>query len=108
MASLTGSLVFGDKDVINQAQVERVAKLARLTLSEQEKVLYSQQLSAIISYFDALGLVDTDQVEPLAHPLPLTNVWRKDEVEVPPGQERSLAGAPASEKGYFRVPKITE
>ena len=63
-------------------QVRKVARLARLELSEPDLARMQQQLSAILDYIDQLNKLDTDGVEPLAHPLPVQNVFRPDE-EVP-------------------------
>lgn len=94
--------------MIGVKEVEHVAKLARLALSEDEKKLYAEQLGKIMDYFDELKAVDTTGVEPLAHPLPVTNVMREDVVVTPPGREVLLKNAPDQERGYFRVPKIGE
>lgn len=93
-------------DLISIEDVEHVAKLARLALTDQEKVTYAKQLSAIIGYFSELKDVDTTNVEPMTQVLPLTNVMREDVVVAPPGNASMLANAPARENGYFRVPKI--
>ena len=93
-------------DLISIKDVEHVAKLARLALTEEEKVTYAKQLSAIIGYFSELKDVDTSNIEPMAQVLPLTNVMREDKVKTPPGNAVMLANAPARENGYFRVPKI--
>lgn len=92
--------------MISIKDVEHVAKLARLALSEEEKEIYAKQLARIIENFNELKEVDTTGVEPLAQPLPLPNVMRQDEIETPPGHEVLLKSAPAAENGYFRVPKI--
>lgn len=94
--------------MISIKDVEHVAKLARLSLSDQEKELYTEQLAKILDYFDELKKVDTTGVEPLAHALSIVSVMRDDEVSPPPGRELLLKGAPAAENGYFRVPKIGE
>ncbi len=94
--------------MISSANVEHIAKLARLTLSEEEKSLYTEQLARIIGYFDELAAVDTTGVEPMSHALPVVNVMRQDKVETPPGHEILLKTAPDSEKSFFRVPKIGE
>lgn len=102
LPSFVGGKVIGLKDV------EHVAKLARLALSEEEKSLYSQQLSKIIGYFAELQKLDTGGVEPLAHAQSVNNVWREDRVISPPGADLLLSSAPCPENGYFRVPKIGE
>ena len=86
--------------------VEHVAKLARLRLTEEEKILYTEQLSKIIGYFDELAAIDTTGVEPMSHALPVINVMREDEIETPPGHEALLKSAPKREGAFFRVPKI--
>lgn len=92
--------------MISSADVEHIAKLARLTLSEEEKCLYTEQLGRIIGYFDELKEVDTTGVEPMSHALPVVNVMREDAVVTPLGAEVLLKTAPDSEKSFFRVPKI--
>ena len=94
--------------MITVANVEHVAKLARLRLSEDEKRLYTEQLAKIIGYFDELNAIDTTGVEPMSHALAVTNVMREDEVEPPLGHETLLKTAPARDSAFFRVPKIGE
>lgn len=93
---------------ISIKEVEHVAKLARLALSDEEKKLYTEQLGKIIAFFDQLKAIDTTGLEPLAHPLPLVNVLREDETHKPLGHDILLENAPDKEKAYFRVPKIGE
>ena len=94
--------------MITVADVEHVAKLARLSLTEDEKQLYTEQLSKILDFFTELNAVDTTGVEPMSHALSVTNVMREDEVETPPGHEILLKTAPARDDAFFRVPKIGE
>ena len=93
---------------ISKQQVEHVAKLARLEVSEDEKAMFSRQLSAILTYMDQLKEVDTEGVEPTATVLPTENVWREDAVRLSLAQEQALANAPEQADGFFRVPKIIE
>ena len=88
--------------------VRHVAKLARLKLSEQEELMYTEQMGKIIEYFDELAAIDTTGVEPMSHALPLTNVMREDEVEVTLTHDALLKNAPSIEDEFFRVPKIGE
>lgn len=92
--------------IISKEEVEHVAWLARLELTEEEKEAYTRQLNSILSFMQQLNELDTDNVEPLAHVLPLVNVMREDEVR--PGLDREvvLAEAPDAFAGQFRVPKI--
>ncbi len=92
--------------MIKVEDVEHVAKLARLRLSEDEKKLYTEQLGKIIEFFAELNAIDTTGVEPMSHALSVTNVMREDEVETPPGHEILLKSAPARDDAFFRVPKI--
>ncbi len=91
---------------LSKKDVEHVAKLSCLRLSEEEKELYATQLGKIIEYVDQLKQVDTTGVTPLAHALSLVNVMRPDEVSDSPGKDLMLANAPETENGYFKVPKI--
>ncbi|MBY0356672.1 MAG: Asp-tRNA(Asn)/Glu-tRNA(Gln) amidotransferase subunit GatC [Candidatus Obscuribacterales bacterium] len=91
---------------ITTKDVEHVAKLARLALSDDEKERFAEQLGRIIESFNELSSVDTDQIEPFTHALPLLNVMREDELRPLLGSETLLQGAPDKEGSFFRVPKI--
>ena len=86
--------------------VEHVALLARLAFSDKEKEEYAQQLSDILGYMDKLNTLDTEEVEPTAHVLPLKNVFREDRAEPGLKREAALQNAPEKEDGQFKVPKI--
>ncbi len=90
------------------AEVEHIAELARLSLTDAEKALYRDQLSAILDYAAVLQQVDTSAISPTATVLPLRNVMRTDEVEPAMAREDVLANAPDVEEGYFRVRAILE
>jgi aspartyl-tRNA(Asn)/glutamyl-tRNA(Gln) amidotransferase subunit C len=92
--------------VITIEQVEHVAKLARLSLTAEEKERFAKQLGKIIDHFNELKSVDTTNIEPMAHALPITNVMREDVVVPPPGSAVLLENAPDQENGFFWVPKI--
>lgn len=89
-------------------QVEHIAALARLSLSEEEKALYQEQLSAILEHFARLQELDTGGISPTATVLPLRNVMRADEAHPTLPREDILANAPAAENGCFRVPAVLE
>ena len=93
---------------ISRAEVEKVAKLARLELSNDEMQQFTGQLGAILEYVEKMNELDTENVEPLAHCLPISNVFRKDEVAESLGTEKTLANAPESDGEFFRVPKILD
>ena len=89
-------------------EVEQVARLARLELTEEEKERTRAQLDSILSYIDKLNELDTSAVEPTSHVLPMTNVFREDQVRPSLSQEEALANAPDRHGLFFRVPRILE
>jgi aspartyl-tRNA(Asn)/glutamyl-tRNA(Gln) amidotransferase subunit C len=93
---------------ISLREVEHVARLARLALSESEKERMRSQLDVILGYVAKLDEVDTTGVPPTAHVLPLVNVMREDEVRPSYPAEAMLANAPDPDGEQFRVPKILE
>ncbi len=93
---------------ITREQVEHVAKLARLAIGEEEKVLFARQLSSILTYVQTLNRLDTSGVEPTSHVIPIQNVFREDEVRPSLSREQAFANAPDTDDGCFRVPKIIE
>ncbi len=93
---------------IDEAQVRKVAKLARLDLTEAEVEEFAGQLSAIIDYVEKMNGLDTRDVEPLAHCLPISNVFREDVVRESLGTEKTLANAPEHDGEFFKVPKILD
>jgi aspartyl-tRNA(Asn)/glutamyl-tRNA(Gln) amidotransferase subunit C len=94
--------------VISREDVEHVARLARLALSEAEAERMRDQLSGILAYIDKLRALDTSGVEPTSHAVPLVNVMREDETRpcLPP--DEALANAPDRSDALFRVPRIIE
>jgi len=93
---------------ISLAEVEHVARLARLELSAAEKARMRSQLDAILGYIEKLDQVDATGVPPTTHVLPLANVMREDEVRPSYPVEAMLANAPDLEGESFRVPRILE
>ncbi len=95
---------------ISKKDVEHVARLARLALTEDEKERYTSQLGAILTYIETLNQLKTDHVPPATHALPLANVWRKDspEVHVLATQEELLMNAPEREGPFFKVKKVID
>ena len=94
--------------MITKEQVEHVAKLARLELSNEEKELYTKQLSEILDYIDQLNEVNTEGIEPMTQPIPIVNVMREDVVKKEYERQDMIKNAPHEEYGFFRVPKIGE
>jgi len=93
---------------IDRQQVRKVAKLARLELTDAELEQFTVQLSAILQYVEKMNELDTGKIEPLAHCLPITNVFREDRVKESLGAERTLANAPDRDGEFFKVPKILD
>ncbi len=93
---------------IDTEQVRQVAKLSRLALNETEIAQFAVQLSAILEYVEKLNQLDTTNVEPLAHCLPINDVFRDDVIGRSMGVEKTLANAPQKDEQFFIVPKILE
>ena len=93
---------------IDEALVRKVAKLSRLELSEAEIGEFTGQLSAILEYMEKMNELDTSNVQPLAHCLPISNVFREDIIKESLGTEKTLANAPERDGEFFKVPKILE
>ncbi len=91
---------------LTRADVEKVALLARLSLGEDEVELLTAQLGDIVRYVDQLAELNTEGVEPLAHAVELTNVFREDEVEASLPREDALASAPRQDGECYLVPAV--
>jgi aspartyl-tRNA(Asn)/glutamyl-tRNA(Gln) amidotransferase subunit C len=93
---------------LTSEQVRWVAHLARLELSDAELETMTRQLGAIIDYVNQLQRVDTEGIEPLAHPLPVHNIFRDDEPAPSLPVEAALANAPDRRDGFYGVPAVLE
>ena len=93
---------------LSRNQVEHIAELARLALSDEEKALYKEQLSVIMAHFERLQELDTEAISPTATVLPLRNVMREDDPAPPFPREDILANAPSAEEGCFKVAAVLE
>ena len=91
-----------------EMEITRGTQKKKRRTKEEEKKLYTEQLSRILDYFSELDQVDTTGVEPMSHPVSATNVLRSDAVVNPPGHEKMLKTAPDKEDAFFRVPKISD
>jgi len=88
--------------------VEYVARLARLKLTQDEKEKYARQLGGILNYINKLNELDTSKVEPTSHVISLSNVFREDKVKESLPAEEILSNAPQKSRGFFRVKKVIE
>ena len=86
--------------------IEKIALLARLKLTEEEQTRLGQQFKGILEHIDQLNQLDTKNVEPTSHVLPLQNVFREDEVKAVFEDGKYLPLAPRQDKGHYEVPQI--
>ncbi len=91
---------------ISIEEVEHIAKLARLRLTEEEKIRFQVELGKILEYFDQLKKLDTENVPPMTHAVPIENVLREDQVKPSLPVEEALQNAPEKKDSYFQVPKV--
>jgi len=91
---------------ISRAEVEKVSLLGRLLLSEDDLDKMTTQLGQILQYMDLLAEVDTDRIEPMAHPLDVSNVFRDDQVRESLNRDDALANAPNRDDECYRVPAV--
>ena len=89
----------------DKIDTQKIAKLARLKLTKTESEKLDGYLDQIIDYIDQLNQLDTSNVQPTSHVLPVHNVFRDDEASESKNMDY-LAGAPSSNKGHYEVPKI--
>ena len=92
--------------MITIKDVEHVAKLARLELSQEEKEIFTHQLGDVLAHVEKMNEVDTVGVEPMNHAMEFYNVMREDEVIYENTREELMANAPECESDFFKVPKI--
>ncbi len=93
---------------LTSEEVLHIARLARIAVTDADVQRFTAQLSGILEHFAALTAVDTEGIEPTAHPLPLSNVMRADLVGPSLTQAEALANAPLTENGYVRVRAVLE
>lgn len=93
---------------IKKEEIEHIAVLARLRLSEEEKELFVSQLSSILGYMEKLNELDTKDIEPTSHVLSLNNVMRDDLQVASLPREDALVNSPSHTEKFYRVPKIIE
>jgi aspartyl-tRNA(Asn)/glutamyl-tRNA(Gln) amidotransferase subunit C len=93
---------------IDEAAVRHISLLSRLSPTDEEVQRFSGQLSAIIEYVEQLNEVDTSDVPPTAHALPIHNVFRPDEPGASLTSEQALANAPQRHGSFFALPKVLD
>lgn len=91
---------------VTKDEVKHIAKLAKLEFNDEEINRYTDDLNEILGYVDKLNELDTENVEPLSHPIEGSNVFREDKLRKSVDTEEALKNAPESTSEYFRVPKV--
>lgn len=92
--------------MIDREQVQKVAHLARLSLTEEEEEQFTGQLNSILDYFEQLSELDTDSVPPTTRAIDVSNITRADQLEPFSDRNALLDNAPEREDTFFKVPKI--
>ena len=93
---------------INRVDVERVASLARLSVTDEEAERLAAELDSFLGYIETLQELDTSDIEPTSHPIPLPTPMREDLPEAPIDAELAVANAPESAGSSFLVPKVID
>jgi aspartyl-tRNA(Asn)/glutamyl-tRNA(Gln) amidotransferase subunit C len=91
---------------VTRKDVEHIAELARLKFKDEELESFTVQLNEILAYMEQLNELDTENVEPLSHPVEGSNVFRDDEAKSSIDREEALKNAPQRNDEFFRVPKV--
>jgi aspartyl-tRNA(Asn)/glutamyl-tRNA(Gln) amidotransferase subunit C len=94
--------------MLSKEEIEHIAILARLSLTEEEKELFGAQLSSILDYMEKLNELDTEHIEPTSHVLSISNVMREDVPRDSIPRADALSNAPDRTDKFYRVPKIIE
>ena len=93
---------------IDIKQIEQVASLSRIWLTDEEKDIFQEQLTDILGYIEKLNELDTNDVQPMAYAISLKNVFREDKQEPSFARQEILELSPSSANGFFKVPKVLE
>lgn len=93
---------------MDRKEIEYIANLSRIELTEAEKEVFVHQLSSILSYIEKLNMLITENIKPMAHTMSVSNVFREDKPEQSISREEVLFNAPAKIDAFFKVPKVIE
>jgi aspartyl-tRNA(Asn)/glutamyl-tRNA(Gln) amidotransferase subunit C len=91
---------------VTKKDVEKIAELARLKFTDDELENFTPQMNEILSYMDKLNELDTENVQPLSHPVEQSNVFREDDLKPSISAEDALKNAPSKDDRHFKVPKV--
>ena len=95
--------------MFTEKDLEHIAWLSRLELSQEDKKKYAPKLNSVLDYFGELDEVDTEGIEPTYHVLQLSNIFREDEISLSTkslSQEEALSNAPKKQDGFFKAPRM--
>ncbi len=95
-----------EKKIIERKDVEYLSKLARIELSEEEKNKFEKDLGKILEYISKLNEVNTENIEPTYHVIPIKNVFREDSPEKSTSKKEIIKNAPDRNSNFFKVPRI--
>lgn len=104
----TGVAKKHERKRITKKEIRHVAKLARLSITEEEATRYQKDLNSILNYVETLNEIDTTNIEPMSHVIEIKNVWRDDIPITKEDADKLLLNAPKREGRYYKVPKIIE
>jgi aspartyl-tRNA(Asn)/glutamyl-tRNA(Gln) amidotransferase subunit C len=93
---------------LTRNDVLKVARLARLKITDAEVDDYTEKLGNVLAYVDSLNEIETEDVEPMVHAVELSNVFRRDEVRPSLAREEALLNAPKTDGQFFLVPQILD
>ena len=93
---------------ITKKDIEHIAHLGRLELAPDEVELYTEQVDRILQYMDKLNSLNTEEIEPTSHAMPVVCVLREDEAKRSLSTDESIQNAPEKKGGFFKVPPIIE
>jgi aspartyl-tRNA(Asn)/glutamyl-tRNA(Gln) amidotransferase subunit C len=91
---------------VTKKDVEYIAELAKLRFKDEELEKFTEQLNEILAYVEKLNKLDTTNIEPLSHPVEVSNVFREDAVKPSIDREEALRNAPDRSELFFKVPKV--
>ena len=92
---------------ISKKEVEHIARLAKIKITEKEKILFTDQFNIILRYFKIINKLNTERIPPTYHVLDITNVFREDKITPSLTFKDALKNASKKEKGFFKAPKIS-
>ncbi len=91
---------------VDKNEILKIASLAKLKFNDEEIEKFTSQFNEILNYMDKLNEIDTENVQPLSHPLDINNVMREDELFNSIETKDALLNAPDKDEQYFKVPKV--